>query len=312
MYSRFEALQNYGEEEKKVLQQSTVAVIGLGATGSVIAENLARHGVDLKIIDRDYLESNDVYSSNIYTPEQCEESLPKAEAAREYLSRFTDVETRVESLSPDNIEGILQDVDLIVDGTDNLETRLLISEFSQKEGLPWIYTAAIAEQGYSMLFDKKCFNCIFEKVSPGKLETCETAGVLREISGQTGLKSAEKAVKLLAGMETEEKLDVVHKGESLDVESDGCKVCHQESLPRLNGQSKTTAVCGENKYQVHLDSETDAGKLEKLGDIIADNEYLTRAEIDGREVTVFEDGRVILNARDRGHAEALVSEILGL
>jgi adenylyltransferase/sulfurtransferase len=312
VYSRFETLENYGKEDRKKLQNSKVAVIGLGATGSVIAENLARHGVDLRIVDRDYLEENDVYSSNIYMPEQCENALPKAEAAKQYLQQFTRVEAFVESLGPGNAN-ILEDVDLIVDGTDNLQTRFLIDEYSQKNSVPWIYTAAIAEQGYSMFFNQKCFNCVFEKVSTGSIETCETAGVMREISSQAALKTSYKAVRYLAGKEVEESLDIIPSGDSLEVESTGCEVCRGENYPALNGEERTTAVCGENKYQVQTDSGTEAReKLDELGEISAENEYLIRAEVDGRKISVFNDGRVILKARDKGHAEALVSEILGI
>lgn len=312
MYSRFETLENYGEEDRKQLQDSEVAVIGLGATGSVIAENLARHGVNLKIVDRDYLEEKDVYSSNIYTPEQCEKALPKAEAAEKYLRQFTQVEGFVESLGPGNT-GILDDVDLILDCTDNLQARFLIGEYSQKNDVPWIYTAAIAEQGYSMFFDRRCFNCVFQKVSTGSIETCETAGVMREISSQAAMKTAHKAVKYLTGKQVRESLDIIPSGESLDVESSGCEVCRGENYPALNGEERTTAVCGKNKYQVHTDAGDQAReKLAELGEISAENEYLIRAEVDGRKISIFNDGRVILKARDKGHAEALVAEILGI
>lgn len=312
MYSRFQALEKYGKHERQQLENSTVAIVGLGATGSVIAENLARHGVKLKIIDRDYLEENDVYSSNIYTPEQSEKSLPKAEAARDYLQQFTEVEARVESLKSENIS-MLEDADIILDGTDNLATRFLISEYSQKKDVPWIYTAVIAEKGYSMFFQEKCFNCIFDKVSTGKLETCETAGVMREISGQAALKSSLKAVEYLAGQKVEEKLEIVHRGETLDVESSGCPVCRGEKYSHLEQKTSTTAVCGENKYQVEIEMQEGLEeKLGELGEIKADNKYLIRAQVNGKEFTLFKDGRVILRARDRGHAESLVSEVLGI
>jgi len=131
MFSRFEALENFNKEDQKQLEDSKVAVVGLGATGSVIAEHLARHGISLVVIDRDYLEPKDIYSSSIYKPRQCEKAMPKAIAAEKELEIFTDIESKVESLNPENID-ILKDVDLILDGTDNLETRFLINEYSKK------------------------------------------------------------------------------------------------------------------------------------------------------------------------------------
>jgi len=113
MFSRFEALENFNKEDQKQLEDSKVAVVGLGATGSVIAEHLARHGISLVVIDRDYLEPKDIYSSSIYKPRQCEKAMPKAIAAEKELEIFTDIESKVESLNPENID-ILKDVDLIL------------------------------------------------------------------------------------------------------------------------------------------------------------------------------------------------------
>jgi adenylyltransferase/sulfurtransferase len=311
MFSRFEALENFNKEDQKQLEDSKVAVVGLGATGSVIAEHLARHGISLVVIDRDYLEPKDIYSSSIYKPRQCEKAMPKAIAAEKELEIFTDIESKVESLNPENID-ILKDVDLILDGTDNLETRFLINEYSKKENIPWIYTAAIGQEGYSMLYDSKCFNCVFEKVGAGSLETCETAGILREVSTIAGSRSAEKAIKYLAGKTVLEKLETT-SGETFGVENKGCNVCENKKYTSLESNRSTVAVCGKNKYQLNRDvNETGLDRLRKIGEKIADNDYLLRVSIDGREITVFDSGRIILEAQDKGHAETVVSEILGV
>lgn len=311
MFSRFKTLENFSKEDQEQLESSKVAIIGLGATGSVIAEHLARHGVKLLLVDRDYLEPKDIYSSSIYTPDQCEKAFPKAVAVEKQLEEFTEVDSKVESLNPENID-ILEDVDLILDGTDNLETRFLINEYSKKKNIPWIYTAAIGEEGYSMFFDKKCFNCVFEEVGAGSLETCETAGILREISTIAGSKSTEKAVKYLTGKNVEEKLETV-SGESFKVENNGCEVCEDSSYPHLESSRSTVAVCGEKKYQLEKQIEMKTMKrLREIGDIIADNDYLLRVSVDGREITAFNTGRIILQAQDKGHAETVVSEILGV
>lgn len=311
MFSRFTSLENFSENDQKQLKDSKVAIVGLGATGSVIAEHLARHGVKLLLIDRDYLEPKDVYSSSIYRPEQCKKAIPKAIAAEQQLEDFTDIESRVESLNSENIDA-LKDVDLILDGTDNLDTRFLISEYSKKENIPWIYTAAIGEEGYSMFFDNKCFNCVFEKVGAGSLETCETAGILREISTIAASKSVEKAVKYLTGKEVKENLETV-SGESFEVENNGCEVCEESSYPHLESDRSTVAVCGENKYQLDRQvGEKAMKRLRESGDIIADNDYLLRVSINDREITAFDSGRIILQAQDKGHAENVVSEILGV
>lgn len=311
MYSRFTALENFSEEDVEELQQSKIAVIGLGATGSVIAEHLARHGVELLLVDRDYLEEKDVYSSSIYTPEQCEESLPKAIAAEQKLSNFTDVETVIGSLHGGNTE-VLDGVDLVMDGTDNLETRFLVNEYSKKNDVPWIYTAALGEQGYSMLFNKECFNCLFEQVAPGELETCESAGILREVSTRAASKSVETAIRYLTGKEPEEKLWRVGS-EEFEVESPGCEVCKKENFPKLSSGRSVESVCGENKYQLEADIGGDAfDSLKESGEVLSENDYLVRAEVDGRNFVLFRSGRAIIEANDRGHAESIFSEIIGI
>lgn len=311
MYSRFEAMDSYGKRELEELKGSTVAVIGLGATGSVIAEHLARHGVNLVLVDRDYLEPKDVYSSNIYLPEDCENAVPKAVAAENYLGKITEVESEITSLNPENID-ILDKVDLLIDGTDNLETRFLLAEYSKKTGTPWIYTSALGTEGYSMFFQERCFNCIFDSVVPGSLETCETSGIMREVSGVAGSLTAEKAVKYLTGKDVEESLETV-KGESFDVESGECEVCTGKSYPHLNSTRSTTAVCGENKYQVEISlSEKSFEKIRKIGKVVTENDYVLRAKVNGRNLALFRSGRIILEAEDKGHAESIVSETLGV
>ena len=311
MQSRFTALENFSEKDSEELQQSKVAIVGLGATGSVIAEHLARHGIELVIIDRDYLEEKEVYSSSVYMPEQCEKSLPKAIAAEKKLSNFTEVEAVVESLHGGNTE-VLDDVDLIMDGTDNLETRFLINEYSKKNDVPWIYTAALAEQGYSMFFNKECFNCLFEKVVSGELDTCESEGILREVSTRAASKSAETAVKYLTGKKPAEKLWRVG-GEEYEVESQGCEVCRGENFPEISSGRSIESVCGENKYQLEAEITEDAfDSLRENSEVISDNEYLTRAEVEGRNFVLFRSGRAIIEAKDRGHAESIFSEIIGI
>ncbi|MFB6291929.1 MAG: ThiF family adenylyltransferase [Candidatus Nanohaloarchaea archaeon] len=311
MYSRFTALEDFGKEELERLGDSTAAVIGLGATGSVIAENLARHGVSLIVIDRDYLEENDLYSSNLYTRSDVEKGLPKAEAAGNRLEQFTDIETHVESLGPDN-SPLLEDADILLDGTDNLETRFLLNDYAKKEDKPWIYTAAIAGEGYSMLFDQGCFNCVFDKVPAGNLETCETAGIMREAASIAASRSSWKAVQYLTGKDVEEKLEIVPSGKRFDVEKDGCEVCEQENFPHLQSTAKTVAVCGENKYQIERDIGPRAfDVLEEKGELKARNDHLIRVEVKGREFTLFRSGRAIIEASDSGHAEEIFAELLG-
>lgn len=282
MYSRFQALGKYDLEK---LQNSTVAIIGLGATGSVIAEHLARHGVNLILIDRDYLEINDLYSSNFYSKKQCENSLPKAKAAEEKLSDLTGIEAYVESIDSENVG--MADADIIIDGTDNLETRLVIEEFSKENGVPWVYTSALGERGFSMFIEKECFSCLFKRLNPSS--SCETNGVMREISSLTASTSALKAVKYLSGLEVEEKLEMLPDKKSFEPTECSCESFDIEA----------SSVCGENKYQVFGDkSPEDFSK-----NVLVENEYLKKIEYDGKELTVFNSGRAIVHADSEDDAE---------
>jgi adenylyltransferase/sulfurtransferase len=310
MYSRFSALQNHSEKDQEKLENSTAAVIGLGATGSAIAENLARHGIDLIIIDRDYLELKDAYSSSIYTPQQCQNALPKARAAEKYLEQFTEVKAYSKSLSPENLN-LIENSDIILDGTDNLETRQLINDYSKKRDTPWIYTAAIAERTYSMMFEQSCFNCLVQK--PEKVATCETDGIMREVAQKAAASSSLKAVKYLTGKEVEERLELVHQGRKLNVESSGCEVCRKEEFTHLQDSDSAVRVCGEDKFQLQRDiSEKVIESVRQSYEVLAENSFLVRVEYDGYELTFFHSGRVIAEAEDQGHAEALVSELAGI
>jgi len=310
VYSRFTALEHFIEDDLRKLQNSTAAVVGLGATGSVIAEHLARHGVNLILIDRDYLEQNDVYSSSIYTPGHCERALPKARAAGEFLGSFTDITVHSEHLDADNID-ILESAEIILDGTDNLETRFLLNEYSRKNSVPWVYTAVLGEKGYSMMFDEKCFRCVFDHIDPSGLGTCETDGVMRETASVTASKSALKAIRYLSGKETEEHLEVV-PGESLDVEDSGCEVCSEQNYSLLESTGTASSVCGENKYQIKKEvNERDFEILREAGELISENDYLTRVSIEGDSFALFRSGRAIIEARDLDHARARFDEIVG-
>lgn len=284
MYSRFEALEKYDLEE---IQGSTAAVVGLGATGSAIAEHLARHGVNLIIIDRDFLELNDLYSSNLYTRDQCESALPKAKAVEEKLESLTNVEAYVANIESSNLE-LLDDADIIMDGTDNLETRLLIDDYSTKNDVPWVYTAALGERGFSMYLRDQCFRCIFQRTEPSS--SCEENGVLREVSAIASAKSSIKALKYLSGLEPDQRLEMIPEGKKFELMECSCSD---------SAEVEVSSVCGENKYQVFgsVEPENFGGEVEKR------NEYLRKIRFEGSFLTVFESGRAIVEADSREEAE---------
>lgn len=290
MYSRFEALEKYDLEK---VQASTVAVVGLGATGSVMAEHLARHGVNLILVDRDCLEMNDLYSSNLYSREQCETALPKAKAAEEKLNPMTQVEAFVENLDSSNTD-LLEEADVILDGTDNLETRLMIDEYASENEIPWIYTAALGEKGFSMFVEKNCFRCIFERTDPAS--SCEQNGIMREISSITASKSSLKAIRYLSGLEPDQRLEMVPEGRKFEL---GYCECGKEA-----GEIEASSVCGEDKYQVFGDKRPE----DFSGEVQNENEYLKKIVFQDTEFTVFNSGRAIVKAGSSEEAERVYRE----
>ena len=284
MHSRFKALEKY---DLGKLQSSTVAIVGLGATGSVMAEHIARHGINLILIDRDYLEINDLYSSNLYSREQCESALPKAKAAEQKLQDVAEVESYVQNLDSSNTE-LLEDADIILDGTDNLETRLVLDQYSSLNNVPWIYTAALGERGFSMFLEDNCFRCMFEKLDPAS--SCQQNGVMREISSIAASTSSIKAIRKLSGLEVDQRLEMLPEGRKFEA---------MECTCNDNEEIKVSSVCGENKYQVFGSVKPENFQ----GNVVTRNKYLSKINFEGTALTVFKSGRAIIKADSREEAQ---------
>ena len=189
-----------------MLQKAKVAVLGLGATGSVAAELLTRAGIgSIAIIDRDQIELTNLHRQALYTEKDV--GKPKAEIAQKALKQINS-EIKITSFIMDinhkNIENILKQ-DLILDCTDNLYTRFLINDYSRKSSTPWIYSACISDHGNVMTITKStpCFHCIFQEVEG--LDTCDTAGILNTVSHSIASLQVQEAVRYLTGHFKEQK-----------------------------------------------------------------------------------------------------------
>lgn len=308
MYSRFKALDQYNEDDLNQLKASKVAIIGLGATGSVMAESLARHGVEIIIIDRDYLESNDVYSSNLYTKEDCKKTLPKAKAAQEHLEKITDVTSYTKDFTESD-ESKVEEADIILDGTDNFKTRLIIDKIAKKQQKPWIYTAAISQKGYSLFIDEEtCFNCFIDGKKKN-VATCETDGIMREVSSIIALESGKKAIEYLTGKKVDQKLFLYPQRQKIAISrNENCK-CDTGKLEERD----VVTVCGQNKYQIQGDFSLsqNKNKIEKTIDLDTSNEYLVRGMYREKEIVFFKDGRAIIEAENSGHAKSIYTQLTG-
>src|SRR3984957_4478129 len=184
-YSRQILFKEIGAEGQGKLARARVVIVGCGATGSVLATLLARAGVGtIRIVDRDYVESSNLQRQSLFDESDARDSVPKEIAAGRQIARFNSqisIEPKVEDLVPGNIEVLLEGMSLIVDGTDNFETRYLINDYAVEGSLPWVYSAAVGSYAVTLNIlpgDTACLACIFPDSPRGMVETCETSGIL--------------------------------------------------------------------------------------------------------------------------------------
>lgn len=319
-YSRQTLFAPIGKEGQERLRASSVTIIGCGALGTVLANNLCRAGIGrLVIADRDYIELNNLQRQILFDEDDVARRLPKAVAAAEKLRRVnsdTTVEALVEDINADGIETLVQNTDLVLDATDNFETRYLLNDVCIKYQRPWIYSGVISSYGVTMNIlpgDTPCLRCVFPDMPlPGTTPTCDTAGVLNGIVGAiTGVASTE-ALKILLKSEKvsramfwmdlwENTCDRIELPRQPD-----CSACgqhHYEFLDALSG-TYSTSLCGRNAVQVRagrrgtiLNFSALAERLRPVGEV-SYNDFLLRFTVDAYELTVFPDARAIIKGTD--------------
>jgi molybdopterin-synthase adenylyltransferase len=331
-YSRQSRFAPLGEAGQAKLGRSAVAIAGCGALGTVQAETLARAGVGtLRLIDRDFVEWSNLQRQYLFDEADAAEATPKAIAASRRLGRINSeltVEPMVADLSPRSAEELLEGVDLILDATDNFETRYLINDYAVRERIPWIYGAAVGSYGVKLAIvpgHTACFRCVYPDPPEGIQPTCETEGVLGAITAAVAALQAGDALKMLAlGPEA-----VQARLTTLDVWSGeirqtapprrdpDCVCCGRRDFEYLNGRHRAPiSLCGRNAVQIHERSRpvnlTElADRLRSFGDVRA-NEFALRAQIAPYELTVFPDGRAIIKGTtDAGVARSLYSRYVG-
>lgn len=332
-YSRQMLFPPLGREGQERLLAGRVAIIGLGALGTVSASILARAGIGfLRLVDRDFVEETNLQRQVIFTEGDARGFLPKAEAAaarlREVNSGIT-YETLIEDVNYHNIEDIVSGMDLIVDAGDNLEIRYLVNEVAVKKGIPWIYGACVAS--YGMTFNiipgkSACLACIFGDQLPHLTETCDTAGVIGPIASVIASLQAAEAMKILSGnLEyLNDKLRYYDLWENRFNEvrierKDGCTVCQRGIFPLLAGRMKcqATYLCGRNMVQVSpaqkmtLPLEKIEERLAPLGRTI-NNGYLLHFTTGQYELVIFPDGRALVKGTsDEAYARSLYARYVG-
>src|SRR5579863_179509 len=313
-YSRQSRFAPLGEAGQRRIRAARVAIVGVGALGSVAAELLACAGVGtLRLIDRDFVEWSNLQRQFLYEESDAAEGLPKAVAAARRLARVNSevsVEPMVADLTPGTIDDLFEDVDLIVDGTDNFETRFLINDYAVREGIPWIYGAAVGSYGLKLAIvvgRTACLRCVYPEPPGGLQPTCETEGVLGPVTAAIAALATGDAFKLLArGPEA-----VTARMTTVDIWSGeirqtappardpDCPCCARGEFPHLDGKHRAPiSLCGRNAVQIHERSRPVnlaelASRLSTLAAVRV-NEFALRASVDLYELTVFPDGRAII------------------
>ncbi len=326
-----------GEEGQRKLLASRALVCGCGALGSVLANTLARSGVGhLRIVDRDFLELNNLQRQVLYDEQDVADNLPKVVAAQRKLQRINsqvEVEAVVADVDHANIGRLVDGVDVMVDGTDNFETRYLLNDAAIKFSIPWVYGGCIGAEGQSMTIvpgQTPCFRCLMpEPPPPGVTPTCDTAGIVSPIVNVIASLEAMEALKILTGHveAVNRDLTIVElwdnrlrqvKLDSLR-ESAACLTCQGHEFPWLEGKrgSHTAVLCGRNAVQLSFPGHEPLSLEsleEKLGGVgqVSRNRYLLRLAVDGYQMTVFPDGRAIIAGTDDiAEARTLYARYIG-
>lgn len=333
-YSRQILFNAIGEEGQRRLKAARVLLVGCGALGSAHTETLARAGVGhLRIVDRDFVEPSNLQRQTMFTERDAEQRLPKVIAAANHLAEINSeviIEPHILDVNHSTIERLLDNCDLVVDGTDNFSVRYLINDACVKHNINWIYGAAVGSYGVTMTIRPRktaCLRCVFEAPPPpASAPTCDTAGVIMPIINVVSAIQVSEAFKLLTG-----QIDALH-GSLMQVDvwrnewrsigtgprREDCPTCALELFETLARDDEQAAVlCGRDAIQIspaqptRVNFATLAERLKRAGEVKF-NEYLLRFKTGNFELTVFKDARSIIRGTDEvAIARSLYAKYIG-
>ena len=331
-YSRQRLLPEIGEEGQHRLSASRAAIVGCGALGTVQASLLVRAGIgETVLVDRDFVETSNLQRQCLFEERDAEAATPKAVAAARSLRRANSrvqVTAVVKDLVASNAESLLAGADVILDGTDNYETRYLINDVAVKRSIPWIYGAAVGTKGSLMPIlpgRTACLACLFDDMPVERQPTCDTAGVLNAVTSLVGSLQAAEALKILAGRAESVLASFVSQdlwtGErsSLRTQTPNpeCRTCADRRFAHLDARVRSTArLCGRDAVQVPGGNRPVrlaelAASLQRVGKVRA-TEHVLRFWCPPHELMVFADGRTIVKGtHDVGLARSLRTRYVG-
>jgi bacteriocin biosynthesis cyclodehydratase domain-containing protein len=338
-YSRQILFSEIGEAGQQLLLESSAVMVGCGALGTALANLLVRAGVGkLRIVDRDFVEPSNLQRQTLFEESDAQEALPKAVAAERRLRAINSgvsIEGIVADVSPKNAEELLSGFPLILDGTDNFETRFLLNDVAVHLNVPWIYAAVVASYGVTLTVrpgQTACLACALESESgngsqqqAGTEDTCDTIGVLGAAAGVIASIEAAEAIKLLAGKSESAggrliSFDVWSgKFQSVRVaRNPECRVCVRRDFRYLEGEAQPRlTMCGRDSVQIHerrrqLDLTALGKRIALTVAEVRENGFLLRFRVPPYEMTVFADGRAIIKGtRDTSVARSLYARYIG-
>ncbi|MBB6635211.1 ThiF family adenylyltransferase [Cohnella thailandensis] len=332
-YSRQILFAPIGESGQRKLADSAVCIIGMGALGTVLANHMVRAGVGLvRMVDRDFVERSNLQRQMLYDEEDAEKGLPKAIAAKDKLSRVNSsvrIEAIVADVTARNIDELLEGIDLVLDGTDNFQTRFLLNDACFKLGIPFAYGGAVSSRGMSAILvpgETPCLRCFMSSADSGG-QTCDTIGVIAPVVDIVASYEAVEALKFLVGAAEARRqslvsFDIWHNQYyemKLGQPSASCPCCQEKKYPALEEPAldELLSLCGRESVQIAgsrpFDLEEWSARLEPAVARVKLNPYLLRAELpEGERLVLFPEGRVLVQGTaDFVRAKSLYARYIG-
>ncbi|MCB5239110.1 molybdopterin-synthase adenylyltransferase MoeB [Niallia circulans] len=334
-YSRQQLFKQIGLKGQEKIRNKHVLIVGVGALGSAGAEAFVRAGIGkLTVIDRDYVEWSNLQRQQLYNENDAEAQTPKAVAAEKHLRQINsevEIKALVMDASPHNLESLLSDVDVMIDGTDNFDIRFILNDLSHKYNIPWIYGSCVGSYGatYTVIPGRTpCLHCILKKVSTGGA-TCDTAGIISPAVQIVSAYQVAEALKILVDdfatlRTTFLTFDVwsnhYYSIKLEKIKKDGCPTCGAtRTYPYLSYQNqiKTEVLCGRNTVQIRPPRNKEYSfdqikKLLKMHGTVTSNPYLLSCQLENYRLVMFRDGRVFIHGTNNiQFAKSLYYRLLG-
>lgn len=335
-YSRQILFPPIGPSGQEKLLNSRVAIVGLGALGTVLANHMVRSGVGyLRLIDRDFVEESNLQRQMLYDEEDAKRHTPKAIAAADKLKKVNSsvtIEPIVGDVHSFNAEKLLSDVDIILDGTDNFQIRYLLNDVAVKHRIPWVYGGAVSSRGMFAAirpFVTPCYRCLFPDPPSGRGDTCDTVGVIGPIIHIVASYQAVEALKLMVGAENHfnpylEQFELwTNRHMQMDIRQGKhpeCPACGKRVFeflhPDADSQEVFTALCGRDTVQItprgerSVNLEEEENVFRKIGKVER-NPFLLRFHVDDYTLVLFKDGRVLVQGtQDISTAKSLYAKYI--